>query len=664
MNKSFHERRIITFYSYKGGTGRSMALANTACALAKRQQRNILMVDWDLDAPGLHYYFLDYIDNEDNVDGRPGLIDLFLEINNKISAFSEQGVLSDEDSKKIVQQIQLDKYTISTTVPGLMLICAGRFDQDYRNKVNTFKWEELFNRAPSLFRLFADLLYKEYYYTFIDSRTGITDIGNICTSLMPDTLVTVFTPNRQSIDGCLEMIKDATDYRKHTDDLRPLIAYPLVSRLELGEADLRDAWRLGNESKNIISYQKEFEMLFQQVYDLPDSDLNNYFDKTLIPHVSKYAYGEEIAVLTEPREDNLSLSRVYNSIIDFLIYQPEPWLLRKTNYRDSVYYRAPGGAIDWHNPNEKKFYIQHDIDKEIFECIHDQRMIVLYGTKYTGKTSCLGRLYYKLLSDFQSIYIDFESFSDEILKNIDLLWIQVILEIAEKLELEWQSEQYSDFGGVKRNVKSFLQNHVFKNSQKPLLLLFDNCHSILNTQAQEFFSNIRAMYNDKLNKPFQKIHWLITTAVSKEFFIVKKNESPFSIGKVFELKPFTDDELYQFAELFGLTINDEQIYMIKEYLGGNPYLTHRLFYHIKTITKSVNKLNAILEESDIFDDYLLTFDKDTVKPMKQIIANKKFSDNMILSDLQAKGLIVKNKESQWNASNKIVENFFKREIEE
>ena len=28
--------KIVTFYSYKGGTGRSMALANTACMLAQR----------------------------------------------------------------------------------------------------------------------------------------------------------------------------------------------------------------------------------------------------------------------------------------------------------------------------------------------------------------------------------------------------------------------------------------------------------------------------------------------------------------------------------------------------------------------------------------------------------------------------------------------------
>jgi len=52
--------RIITFYSYKGGTGRSMALANTACLLARSlvgKSVRILVMDWDLEAPGLHRYF-------------------------------------------------------------------------------------------------------------------------------------------------------------------------------------------------------------------------------------------------------------------------------------------------------------------------------------------------------------------------------------------------------------------------------------------------------------------------------------------------------------------------------------------------------------------------------------------------------------------------------
>ena len=34
-----------------------MALANVACILAKSQEGRVLIIDWDLEAPGLHRFF-------------------------------------------------------------------------------------------------------------------------------------------------------------------------------------------------------------------------------------------------------------------------------------------------------------------------------------------------------------------------------------------------------------------------------------------------------------------------------------------------------------------------------------------------------------------------------------------------------------------------------
>ena len=50
--------QIYTFYSYKGGTGRTMALANVAVLLAKWGY-GVLIADWDLEAPGIEYFFRD-----------------------------------------------------------------------------------------------------------------------------------------------------------------------------------------------------------------------------------------------------------------------------------------------------------------------------------------------------------------------------------------------------------------------------------------------------------------------------------------------------------------------------------------------------------------------------------------------------------------------------
>ena len=79
----FISGEVITFYSYKGGTGRSMALANAACLLARRRavgDRRVLVIDWDLEAPGQHYYFPLPLRAgvEEPGQKQDGLIELFL----------------------------------------------------------------------------------------------------------------------------------------------------------------------------------------------------------------------------------------------------------------------------------------------------------------------------------------------------------------------------------------------------------------------------------------------------------------------------------------------------------------------------------------------------------------------------------------------------------
>ena len=49
--ESQRQGKIVTFYSYKGGTGRTMALANVAWVLASFGHR-VLAVDWDLEGAG------------------------------------------------------------------------------------------------------------------------------------------------------------------------------------------------------------------------------------------------------------------------------------------------------------------------------------------------------------------------------------------------------------------------------------------------------------------------------------------------------------------------------------------------------------------------------------------------------------------------------------
>jgi len=311
--------RIITFYSYKGGTGRSMALANAACWLglqvASSSQR-VLVMDWDLEAPGLHRFFDGK--GEIGIDKRPGVINYFDALQTKLTEcvplYDE--LSSDDGWKGLDRELPLSDYLVADVLPGVDLIKAGDFNDRYAELVSTFNWVKFYSTFGKVIESFRSLLAFRYAYCLIDSRTGFTDVSGICTMLMPEKLVTVFTPNRQSLSGVLDLSVKAAAYRRASEDFRPLSIFPLPSRIENAELSLKQEWRK--------QYQDEFEGTLKGIYQLEKCDLNEYFDEVQLPHVAYYAYGEKIALLEE-RSDALSLRRTYETFFDRLINQDFAW---------------------------------------------------------------------------------------------------------------------------------------------------------------------------------------------------------------------------------------------------------------------------------------------------------------------------------------------------
>jgi cellulose biosynthesis protein BcsQ len=322
--------KVVAFYSFKGGTGRSMALANAACLLAARSSRPVLVVDWDLEAPGLHRYFgrelfKAFKGSEQAQRSFPGLIDLFMELRGLLSAHSPQAPAEEESAAKLLERVAIEDFVIPTDRPNLHLLKAGAFDDEYAAKVSGFDWQAFYASAPSLLRALSERLATLYEWVLIDSRTGLTDTSGICTMLMPETLVVVFTPNRQSVEGAIDLVRQAAKHRSGSDDLRPLIVYPLPSRIEASEPALRSLWRHGGSRSDVPGYQVGFEQAFAEIYQLDRCDLTGYFDEVQVQHVPRYAYGEDIAVLAEESRDRFSLTRSFERFVDRLAAGPLPW---------------------------------------------------------------------------------------------------------------------------------------------------------------------------------------------------------------------------------------------------------------------------------------------------------------------------------------------------
>ena len=282
--------RIITFFSYKGGTGRSMALANIAWVLASAGQR-VLMMDWDFEAPGLHRYVHPFLSDPELVES-PGLIEFFLEF----AGAAISPIRSQEDQSWFQRYKDPLNYTISVDfefpkVGGrqgyLDLIPAGRQDAHYSLRVNGFNWDRFYTAFGGGIFLEAvkEHLRKEYDYILIDSRTGVSDTAGICTVQMPDHLVACFTLNRQSIAGCAAVARSAISQRGRPDGSASLCVWPVPTRIEDAEKQKRDRML----AHAIRMFENSLSHLRQDLRE-------RYWGEIGIRYQPFYAYEEVLAV--------------------------------------------------------------------------------------------------------------------------------------------------------------------------------------------------------------------------------------------------------------------------------------------------------------------------------------------------------------------------------
>ncbi|HEY7308288.1 MAG TPA: AAA family ATPase [Gemmataceae bacterium] len=183
---------IITFYSFKGGVGRTMALVNTAVELARRG-RKVLLVDFDLEAPGLNTYEL-----LRSKEPHPGIVEYVTEFRRT-------------HRSPLVTDFIYEAQPVGKKDGRLWVMPAGRGDAEYRRMLNNLSWRTLYQEEEG-FLLFEDTRLQwdaELHpdYVLIDARTGHTDIEGICTRQLADAVVVVFYPNEQNLTGLREVCR-------------------------------------------------------------------------------------------------------------------------------------------------------------------------------------------------------------------------------------------------------------------------------------------------------------------------------------------------------------------------------------------------------------------------------------------------------------------------
>jgi tetratricopeptide (TPR) repeat protein len=335
--------QTISFYSYKGGVGRTLTLAHTAIQLAKNNIK-VCVLDMDLEAPGILYKFQNKPDYS-----KEGMIDYIYDcvINNNVPN-------------------SIDKYFYTfqneNEVGYVKIMSAGKDmnKPEYFNKVSEISWDDLFfkksdnsnvadgdddvNEGLCLFVKLLELIETQIKpdYLFIDSRSGVTTMSKVCNSVLPDKVVMLLSNNEENINGSAIIYNHIhnSPYRLSKDNISVVC---VLTRIPLPSSD--------------ADSNKEAEIL-QNLTQRFTNEKTNFLNDIVIIHSDREVEYMESTVL---QFENSSNSNIYYEYYRLLtkIFDTELLLSRERLIKNKPKYS----------------YIEYDLRKEISIELYDSLIV-------------------------------------------------------------------------------------------------------------------------------------------------------------------------------------------------------------------------------------------------------------------------------------------------
>ena len=224
--------KVIAFYSFKGGVGRTMSLLATAYTLAQRG-RKVVVADWDLHAPGLS--LMECMQPADDGPPQRGVLEYLLSWQPKAENRGQTPLSDSVVRPRLIEDAKARHADTEFAMKGdLQFIPAGNLSGGIDSFLETVN--KLQHLRISEFLLDVDedprLLFKVFRirveqtdfewrgegqdgapdYLLLDCRTGITEISDLLLGEATDFNVIVYGQDEQNLKG-LSIVLNASPRR-------------------------------------------------------------------------------------------------------------------------------------------------------------------------------------------------------------------------------------------------------------------------------------------------------------------------------------------------------------------------------------------------------------------------------------------------------------------
>jgi len=358
--------RTVTFYSFKGGVGRTTALTHVASILAMRGLK-VVAVDLDLEAPGLSTAF--------NLKPQPkyGIVDYFYE-----RSYLPDGVEPSISIAEIFGEVRVPNAT-----GRLFVVPAGCLNLDYISKVDDLHATTVIDGNQSLWSVFKGEIQEQLKpdILLVDSRTGINQWGALSLIQAADEAIIFLFPNEQNKQGIEVLLQSLQSLNNLSINF---VFSPVPDITEFGLSKVNEIWEsLRKKIKIKIATNEDNE---NYEADEDESDLDNaqtlIEEFLVVPYIVPIAladsypvqgsqhYYTKIANLIDEKTDELKRSTLLNTIEQ-----------RRWKIIESLKFPEVNAA---NQKQDLSLLFQKTTD---FERFLDDTTFLIRGRKGTGKTA-------------------------------------------------------------------------------------------------------------------------------------------------------------------------------------------------------------------------------------------------------------------------------------
>lgn len=261
--------RTVTFYSFKGGVGRTTALIHVAWILAMRG-RKVVAVDLDLEAPGLSTAF------PLNPLPEYGIVDYFYE-----KSYLPEGVEAKINITKIFGEVNIPDAT-----GRLFIVPAGYLSLDYIAKVDDLRATTILDNGETLWSTFSREIQNQLKpdLILVDSCTGINEWGALSLLQAANEAIIFLFPNEQNQKGIELVLKSLTSFGRLSLNF---VFSPVPDLSDTGITKVTHAWQI---------LQKDIDKNID-IDETTDHDLDiDSEDYLIIPYIPSIALADRYPV--------------------------------------------------------------------------------------------------------------------------------------------------------------------------------------------------------------------------------------------------------------------------------------------------------------------------------------------------------------------------------